>query len=245
MAKRRYSLILVIAAALRCNAGASPRLTRRTALIGSVVTSTVCVSQRMNLAFAASANPRDQMLAAIASDASERQVLAAIESLVQVNDGSAAAAARPESLAGSWRLLWSAGADKFSPLLGLPRPIRPESVQQVGDGRVSNVLRFPLGLQARLSSGLRPTADASCLEIFPPFKLELLLGGQARTLVEAGSDAEFRALNARDEAAQAAPRNLYLQRYVETSGRPGDLRVSTVTAGDPVIVGSVFVHERL
>ena len=69
--------------------------------------------------------------------------------------------------------------------------------------------------------------------------------GGRKLLVEAGSDADFRALNARDAEAQAAGRNLYAQRYLDTSGLAGDLRVSTVVAGDPVIVGTVFVHQRV
>ena len=76
------------------------------------------------------------------------------------------------------------------------------------------------------------------------YRLELPRSAVLR-LVEAGSDADFRALNARDADAQAAPKNRYAQLYLETAGRPGDLRVSTVVSGDPVIVGSVFVHERM
>ena len=30
-----------------------------------------------------------------------------------------------------------------------------------------------------------------------------------------------------------------------TTGRAGDLRISTIVSGDPVIVGAVFVHERV
>ena len=97
-----------------------------------------------------------------------------------------------------------------------------------------------------LSSGTRPAeGDRSSLEIFPPFRLELSLLGSRVQLVEAGSDAEFRKLNARTAEAQAAPRNIYRQRYLETSGQPGDLRISEVVGGDPVIVGSIFVHERI
>jgi hypothetical protein len=39
--------------------------------------------------------------------------------------------------------------------------------------------------------------------------------------------------------------NRYAQVYLDTSGVSGDLRVSTIVAGDPVIVGAVFVHIRL
>ena len=88
--------------------------------------------------------------------------------------------------------------------------------------------------------------DARVLEIAPPFRLAVVVGGRARaTLVDAGSDADFRKLNNRDAEAQAAPRNRYAQLYLETTGAPGDLRISRVTAGDPAIVGSTFVHERL
>ena len=64
-------------------------------------------------------------------------------------------------------------------------------------------------------------------------------------LVEAGSDADFRAVNARTAEAQAAPKNRYAQQYLDVSGQPGDLRVSEVVSGDPVIVGCKFVHVRL
>ena len=90
--------------------------------------------------------------------------------------------------------------------------------------------------------------DPSVLEIFPPFRFEL--GGRYQTgkpktlVVEAGSDAEFRKLNARTSEAQAAPKNRYQQLYLERNGK-GSLRISTITDGDPVIVGAIFVHEKL
>ena len=64
--------------------------------------------------------------------------------------------------------------------------------------------------------------------------------------VEADSDASFRAANARTQEAQAAPRNRYVQTYLEGGEKPaaGDLRISVIAEGDPVIVGSVFVHQR-
>ena len=37
----------------------------------------------------------------------------------------------------------------------------------------------------------------------------------------------------------------FSQLYLEGSGQPGDLRVSRVTAGDPVVLGSTFVHVRV
>jgi hypothetical protein len=86
------------------------------------------------------------------------------------------------------------------------------------------------------------------LEIQPPFRFEL--GGRYGTgvpkkmIVEAGSDAEFRKVNARTKEAQAAGKNQYQQMYLENDG-PGSLRVSSVIAGDPVIVGEIFVHRKL
>ena len=207
-------------------------------------------------AAAADEPARQALLDAIADDAPDADVLRAIETLVPL-DPSKGRAASEAALDGKWRLLWSFGADKFSPLLGLPRPIRPTSLQLLGDpatatvgkGRVANLLCFPLGVRLLLSSGVLPAPDGppSTLEIFPPFRLEVdALGGAARTqLVEAGSDADFRALNARDADAQAAPRNKYDQRYLDVSGAAGDLRISTVVSGDPVIVGSIFVHQRV
>jgi hypothetical protein len=230
--------------------GVEPRaFTRRVALGGALAIGMV---GQQRAAFAAT-NPREKLLAAITSDAPEAMVMSAIEELVPL-DPSKGLAAKSKALDGTWRLLWSAGADKFSPLLGLPRGIRPESMQllgtsateAVGTDRVANLLALP-GITARLSSGVRVADDNDALlVILPPFRFEVLLpGGAHKTLFEAGSDADFRKLNARDADAQAAGRNLYLQRYLDTSGKPGDLRVSTIVAGDPVIVGSVFVHERV
>ncbi|KAJ1455015.1 hypothetical protein M885DRAFT_520943 [Pelagophyceae sp. CCMP2097] len=64
-------------------------------------------------------------------------------------------------------------------------------------------------------------------------------------LIDAGSDAAFRKTQARTTEAQLAPRNTYAQLYLEETGRTGDLRISRVTAGDPVIVGATFVHVRI
>ena len=40
------------------------------------------------------------------------------------------------------------------------------------------------------------------------------------------------------------PRNMYAQKYLDVTGTAGDVRISSVVSGDPVIVGSVFVHVR-
>ena len=113
-----------------------------------------------------------------------------------------------------------------------------------------------------LSSGIVPVASGNVLEIQPPFRLEvvwsddtlrrpgrlakgLARGGARWKLVDSGSDADFRALNARDEEAQAAGRNMYEISYLDTTGQAGDVRISRVVAGDPVIVGALFIHKRL
>ena len=151
-----------------------------------------------------------------------------------------------DELGGRWELIYSVNAEAFSPLLNLPKPIRPTSLQLLGDdaaqtvgkGRVAQVLNFPIvPLSLILSSGAVPVnSDSTTLEIFPPFRLEASFAGSKIQLVESGSDADFRALNARDEDAQAAGRNMYKQRYLETTGKKGDLRISEVVSGDPVIV---------
>ena len=170
-------------------------------------------------------------------------------------DPSQGKAATSGQLGGTWELIYSLNAEAFSPLLNLPKPIRPTSLQLLGDdaakvvgsGRVAQILNFPIiPLSLILSSGVVPvTSDSTMLEIFPPFRLEAKLGEIKAQLVESKSDSDFRALNARDDEAQAAGRNMYKQRYLDISGRKGDLRISEVTSGDPVIVGAIFVHQRI
>jgi hypothetical protein len=189
-------------------------------------------------------------LAAIARDSG---VEAAIEALVPLDPSGGKGATSP-ALEGRWRLLWSANAGGFSPLLLLPTPVRPTSFQLLGDaavsdgigpGRVAQLLLLPFGT-VELSSDVVPAPDDTrFLEIFPPFKLQLRFAGRRLPIVEADSDASFRKANVRTAEAQAAPRNRYEQCYLDTSGRAGDIRISRVVEGDPVIVGSVFVHQRV
>ena len=202
---------------------------------------------------------RNVLLQKILSKASDDEVELAIKNLERL-DPSKGNAASVDELGGRWELIYSVNAEAFSPLLNLPEPIRPRSLQLigedaasvVGDGRIAQVLNFPIiPLTFLLSSGAVPLAaadpdttisngnkDTSNLEIFPPFRFEIQLGSARVQVVEAGSDAEFRALNARDEDAQKAGRNIYKQRYLDMTGKKGDLRISEVTSGDPVIVVS-------
>ena len=100
----------------------------------------------------------------------------------------------------------------------------------------------------------------STLIICPPFRLQIGTipmrgeggtgtktagsGNEKRTIVESDSDADFRRVNARSDEAQLAPRNEYEQSYLEDFG-PGSLRISVIARGDPVIVGDMFVHQKM
>ena len=252
-------------------------LSRRQALVTGTTAVTVAAVSLLNPS-PSSASPgniptiegppeRRALLQAIADEASD-DVMVDLLAKLQPLDPSRGKGASVAELDGTWELIYSINAEAFSPLLILPAPIRPTSLQllgaeaarQVGEGRVAQVLNFPnIPLSFLLSSGAVPVQEnPSTLEIFPPFRFELVWGdkslrspkplpisGSRITVVEAGSDADFRAINARDEDAQAAGRNMYKQRYLEVTGQPGDLRISEVVSGDPVIIGAVFVHRRL
>jgi hypothetical protein len=197
---------------------------------------------------------RIELLKKIGGKSTDKEVEAAIAELEKL-DPSCGKAAVSDQLGGTWELIYCVNAEAFSPLLNLPKLIRPTSFQLVGDdavpvvgsGRIAQLLNFPiLPLALILSSGTEPVnSDSSVLEIFPPFRLEAKFGGFKTQIVESGSDADFRALNARTEEAQNAGRNMYKQRYLETTGRKGDLRISEVVAGDPVLVGEIFIHRRI
>lgn len=189
----------------------------------------------------------------------EVEIMAAIENIVPFDPSKKKGASLAKDLDGEWELLWSAKAEAFSPLLKLPKPFKPDSFQYLGSAAAGEVGpdRVAQGLtggilgqkQLWLSSGVRTSSsDDSVLEILPPFRFEV--GGRYQTgtpkkqVVEAGSDAEFRKLNARTNEAQAAPKNSYQQLYLERQGK-GSLRISTITEGDPVIVGAIFIHRKL
>mmetsp|Transcript_21947 Transcript_21947/g.51750 ORF Transcript_21947/g.51750 Transcript_21947/m.51750 type:complete len:393 (+) Transcript_21947:84-1262(+) len=212
---------------------------------------------------------RNRLLQLISSKSTreeEAEILDTIQQLQQYDPtkGQAATKTYNSDLDGEWKLIWSIKADAFSPLLKLPPPFRPMSYQYLGEAAASEVGpdRVAQGLtggllvgqsQVWLSSGVRNNVDnngddPSTLDILPPFRLQY--GGRYRsnkpktTIVEAGSDAEFRKLNARTSEAQAAPKNSYKQLYVERGGK-GSLRISTITDGDPVIIGAMFIHEKM
>ena len=118
----------------------------------------------------------------------------------------------------------------------------------VGDGRIAQLLTNGIlgPTKTWLSSGIVEYNDTT-IQIRPPFRLELETPWSEKNrlrIVEAGSDADFRAINIRSTEAQLAPPNLYQQLYVDNIG-PGSLRISKIVEGDPFIVGATFVHVKL
>lgn len=231
--------------------------TRRQVLSKILSAGAICGVAPPLLAANAETSSRDQLLAAIADNKSDDMILNIISNLQDPSGGRAATL--PDWLDGEWELIWSYKAQAFSPLLKLPPPLRPNSYQYLGSAAAREVgeRRLAQGLtggilgnaQIWLSSGAMPyEKDPSVLEILPPFRYQL--GGRSgsgwpkKTIIEAASDAEFRKTNARTTAEQMAGKNQYRQMYLENDG-PGSLRISSVIAGDPVIVGSVFIHRKL
>jgi hypothetical protein len=209
---------------------------------------------------------RDALLSAIASGANNEKVLQALQNLIPLDPSKGRAATLEDQLEGQWKLLWSIKAEAFSPLLQLPPPFRPMSYQYLGKAAAQEVggpnRVVAQGLtggilgsnrQLWLSSGVEPSAeDPSVLDILPPFRFQIGgtygSGEKKRTIVESETDADFRknVINSRSEQAQLAPRNKYQQVYLESSGVSGGaLRISTIISGDPVIVGAMFVHQKL
>ncbi len=207
---------------------------------------------------------RNALLEAISRKSSDEVIVKAIQNLIPLNPlKSSSPSEYSSALDGEWKLLWYNKSD-FSPLLKLPSPFRPDSYQyfgkiaeqEVGEGRVAQglvggVVALSGGSKKELwlSSGAVPSKDdPSVLEIYPPFRFQWgeTPGSSSpkSTIVESQSDAEFRAANARSTEAQLAPKNEYEQVYLENYGS-GSLRVSVITKGDPVIVGDMFVHQKM
>ena len=212
---------------------------------------------------------REALLQAIANKSSDPIIVQAINQLIPLSPlkgtSNTEKSAYASALDGTWKLLWYNKSD-FSPFLKLPSPLRPASYQyfgsiaeqEVGAGRVAQglvggIVSFLGGgsdSELWLSSGAVPKENhPSILEIYPPFRFQLgkvpgSRGGEKRTIVESQSDAEFRAANGRSTEAQLAPKNEYEQLYLENNG-VGSIRVSVLIKGDPVIVGEMFVHQKV
>ena len=182
------------------------RVSRRAALTGAFSGSAAVLLPFAGASATVPAAPADlperaALLSAISSGAPDSVVLSKIEALVLLDPGKGRGAAERDDLSGEWELIWSYGAEAFSPLLTLPRPFRPDSYQylgpiatvEVGEGRVAQgLVGGVLGpVQLWLSSGAVVSGDdPSVLDIKPPFRLQA--GGRAgsgatkRTIVEAG-----------------------------------------------------------
>lgn len=232
------------------------------ASIPSAASATV-VGKPMSINAQSNSPEREALLQALSNKSSDEIVLRAIQNLIPLNPMKSKPSAKYASeLDGEWRLLWYNKSD-FSPLLKLPSPLRPDSFQyfgtvaekEVGAGRVAQGLTggilSALGPDKELwlSSGAVAKEDnPSILEIYPPFRFQLgdKPGSLAekQTIIDSQSDADFRAVNARTTEAQMAPKNEYEQLYLEDFGS-GSLRISVVARGDPVIVGDMFVHQKI
>ena len=221
------------------------------------------VSRPLSASASSNSPEREALLLALSRKSSDEVILQAIQNLIPLNPMKSKSSAKYASeLDGEWKLLWYNKSD-FSPLLKLPAPLRPESYQyfgtvaekEVGAGRVAQGLTggvlSSLGPNKELwlsSGAVAKEDDPSILEIYPPFRFQLgekpgsLTAKQ--TIVESQSDADFRAANARTVEAQMAPKNEYEQLYLEDFGS-GSLRISVVSKGDPVIVGDMFLHQKL
>eukprot|EP00980_Cylindrotheca_fusiformis_P017559 scaffold5508_cov104-Cylindrotheca_fusiformis.AAC.3 len=246
---------------LDANMKTNGAISRRTAIVGASLGALSIIKTDPSNAATDSQedDPRSNLLRAIQQKKPETEVMQAINKLIPLNPAKKGPPSWREDLEGEWKLIWSAN-DEFSPLLRLPKPFKPDSYQyfgqlanaEVGEGRVAQGLTNGIfgTSQAWLSSGIQPLSAENpyMLEIEPPFRLQL--GGRPgtgtpkTTIVEAGNDADFRKVNARTVEAQQAPKNIYEQLYVERNGK-GSLRISTITDGDPVIVGTILIHEKM
>lgn len=240
---------------LACWSSSALQPRSRRALVADVLggAATIALGGRAAVAAAAPPTPpeRSALVAAIAGG-NDDAVVAAIRALEPLDPCRAASrSVREAALDGEWVLRWGSNTRAFSPLLA--GPVKPRSTQLIGSaaardlgeaGRIAQVLDFGGLARVELSSGAT-TADGREITIRPPFRVDAVVGGRRVGLVDADSDASFRETNARTAEAQKAGANLYVQTYLEATGAPGDLRISAITAGDPVIVGTMFVHERI
>lgn len=196
------------------------------------------------------ATVRAELLRLIAAGAPDEQILRQIEALVPF-DPSGGRGAVDSALSGTWDLLFTkdeAPAPVQWARKTLHQPVGTQllgaDAARFGAGRVAQLLDIG-GIRFELSSGATPADDdARVLKIFGPFRFDAVVAGRRLAVAATEDDAGFRQLNARSAEAIAAPRNRYMQVYLETSGRPGDLRISRITEGDPAIVGNIYVHAR-
>ncbi|EIE23818.1 hypothetical protein COCSUDRAFT_83693 [Coccomyxa subellipsoidea C-169] len=127
----------------------------------------------------------------------------------------------------------------------LKLPIPAKSTQLLGkefvgeEGRGANLIDIGKGtVVVRLSSAAVPDEkDDTTVVIGPPFYLEAKVAGFKIPIQDTQPGGGRKSILGNEL-------NYFRQLYVENSGKPGDLRVSEVYAGDPAVKGSIFVHER-
>ncbi|KAK3247394.1 hypothetical protein CYMTET_43106 [Cymbomonas tetramitiformis] len=190
------------------------------------------------------ADARAQLIATIKGGGDSAQVQNAIDGLVPYNP--TPDPARSPQLEGTWRLLWSSDtAEVTKATKDLPIPF--QSIQLVGPrggmeaGRAANLVKVFGGfVTLKLSSSaVQDDTNSSAVIIGPPFRLELLVAGKSFPISKVEST------EAETTDLLGNQLNEFSQLYLEDSGQPGDIRVSKVTAGDPVVLDSEFVHIRV
>lgn len=186
---------------------------------------------------------REQLLSAIKENKSDEEVEKALRALSDQNP--TRAPAKSDKLFGKWKLLWASSNSEVAKATRR-NPLPSYSEQLVGEpggekkDRAANLINIGNGaVQVYLSSNAvqDPKSDDTIL-IGPPFYLELKLGGFKLPIQNTQKEGERKSL-------LGAEQNYYKQLYLESSGNPGDLRISEVTFGDPAAQGSIFVHERI
>ena len=144
-----------------------PQLSRRAVLTTAGAAAAGQALGGGSLPVYAAGDDRAALLAAIASG-DDAAVVSALASLLPLDPSKQRAAAAPQ-LDGRWRLLWSQGAEKFSPLLGLPKLIRPESYQLIGDAAAAEFFRaLLLFSERRRNATVRYRRYASKSVCIPP-----------------------------------------------------------------------------
>jgi len=194
-------------------------------------------------ALAVEGDARQQLLSAIAAKKGDDNVIPALRELAKSNPTSKPN--KGDVLFGKWKLLWASDNSEVS-IATRRLPLNAQSVQLVGqkggveEGRAANLIQlFGGAVTVKLSSAAVPDKESDdIILIGPPFYLELKLGGFNVPIQNTQKEGERKSL-------LGAEQNYYKQLYVENTGKPGDLRISEVSLGDPAAKGSIFVHERM
>ncbi|CAL8472029.1 g11571 [Coccomyxa elongata] len=193
-------------------------------------------------ASAESSDARQALLDAIAAKKGDDEVIAALRKLAKQNPTSSPA--KSPTIYGKWKLLWASSNAEVSRVLKLPIPAKSTQLlgkEFVGDeGRGANLIDIGNGtIVVRLSSAAVPDEkDDTTVLIGPPFYLEAKVAGFNIPIQDTQPGGGRKSILGNEI-------NYFRQLYVENSGKPGDLRVSEVYAGDPAVKGSIFVHERM